>query len=1180
MSVAPDAHPGYEVVRELRTTKTATLHHARQREPFERDVLLKVPRADLGRDEALEFFRHERRALGLLSHDAIPKVYDAGEDAKGTPYLVLEFVDGPSLTRYLEEQKPSTSRALALVVDLCKALQYAHGQGVSHGQLDPECVLVAEDHTRGVRVVDFEQTVFDVGRDVQGLGSILAHVLDGKIRDPSTERDPRHLTDLDLIVRKALSEFSETRYASVFALGADLERHLRGEPILARPPTRRYLAYKFVTRHRIAVALTGAILLMLWIALGLAVFDWQRATRSSESEHRARVEELFTLDWLRFGDLERRYRKPWPTRTLGVELNEVDDWLSEASALLGREELVRAERNQAALSGLGGGERLRRRTLESLANALVDLRALRTRMSRRQRILRETWPLWEVCRKQILLQRGFEGVDLEPVPGLIPLGIDTDRDMEFGRQLDPWVFAVGGSGEVPELVDEKGVPVPYGSRGRPVLDDDTAILLVLIPGGTYYRGVQSVEPEDPNYHPDAKPWEGPVQEVRVPPMFFGKYEATNAQFTAYYETAGVTPLATMGDEYLGPARFPVVGIRWNQAAAFANWFGLRLTSESEWEHAARAGTTGHFWNDQRHRTPTVPRAVGAVQETPQPNPWGIHNVLDGVAEWCADHYKGTYEGTPLDGSPLTLYPEGHPADRTVRGGHWRTEFSQRVTTRTRFMSDYNEAYVGLRLARSVPKLDKASFERAWPLQPRVEPLDLPAIDAGFSERNLLSDQSRDVRDVDAADLDGDGDLDVLAASEQDRTVAWFENRGEGRFGPRQIITFFGGRATCVRAADVDGDGDQDVLAAFERDHKVVWHENLGSGAFGQERVISTDSTRVSCLCPVDVDRDGRVDLVVASRLGSKVVWFRSLGSRGFEPGRVIDPDAKGADFVHALDLDGDGDLDILAALRGGNEVRWYENVDCEFPIVRTLTSNRARMQCVHAADFDGDGDQDVLSLSFGDKWIRWREQLEPGVFGSDHDIGKIESPMSVFAADLDGDGDVDVLCVSRDLMLIGWYENLDKGSFGPLRVITSSQEGALRALAVDLDGDQALDVLGASRGDHTVAWYRNRSRGLRTLKMDDVSKPLCLHGTPELGATIYLKPVRASGTRLILWEPSPWGAWIGRDLVGSGLWCRAGKVQKFTVPLDPWLAGWHYEVRGIEAGRTPRENVYAASFSL
>ena len=104
----------------------------------------------------------------------------------------------------------------------------------------------------------------------------------------------------------------------------------------------------------------------------------------------------------------------------------------------------------------------------------------------------------------------------------------------------------------------------------------------------------------------------------------------------------------------------------------------------------------------------------------------------------------------------------------------------------------------------------------------------PALYAGFKPEQrviIVQSETDGPTSVYAADLDGDGDLDVLSASYWDNKIAWYTNDGTGRFGPQQAITTAASGAWCVYAADLDGDGDLDVVSASENDDKIAWYEN-------------------------------------------------------------------------------------------------------------------------------------------------------------------------------------------------------------------------------------------------------------------------------------------------------------------------------------------------------------------
>ncbi len=131
---------------------------------------------------------------------------------------------------------------------------------------------------------------------------------------------------------------------------------------------------------------------------------------------------------------------------------------------------------------------------------------------------------------------------------------------------------------------------------------------------------------------------------------------------------------------------------------------------------------------------------------------------------------------------------------------------------------------------------------------------------GFSAHDIIKSDVIDPSDVQAADIDGDGDLDVVSASSGDDKIAWYENTdGAGNFGPQQVISTDADSPQSVAVGDLDGDGDLDVLSGGEG--KIAWYENTdGAGNFGPQQVISTETAM--SLEVADLDGDGDLDVLV------------------------------------------------------------------------------------------------------------------------------------------------------------------------------------------------------------------------------------------------------------------------------------------------------------------------------
>ena len=358
--------------------------------------------------------------------------------------------------------------------------------------------------------------------------------------------------------------------------------------------------------------------------------------------------------------------------------------------------------------------------------------------------------------------------------------------------------------------------------------------------------------------------------------------------------------------------------------------------------------------------------------------------------------------------------------------------------------------------------------------------------AELPNTQVISATANGASSVFSIDLDNDGDLDVLSASRNDNTIAWYENDGgdEPVFTER-VITAAADAAQSVYAADMDGDGDLDVLSASVSDDTIAWYENDGGAEpVFTERVITTAADGAQSVYAADVDGDGDLDVLSASVNDDTIAWYENDG--GADPvftERIITTAADGAQSVYAADVDGDGDVDVLSASSNNDTIAWYENDGGVDPVFnqRVITITADNAQSVYAADVDGDGDLDVLSASRNDDTIAWYENdggADP-VFTERVITTAANGANSVYAADVDGDGDLDVLSASEFDDTTAWYEN--DGGTDPVftkRVITTAADGAQSVYAADVDGDGDLDVLSASVNDDTIAWYRTAQRQL------------------------------------------------------------------------------------------------------
>src|SRR5580658_1617647 len=176
---------------------------AEQTAPVKRHVALKLIKGGLYDSAVIQRFESERQSLAMMNHPAIAKVFDAGSTKDEQPYFVMEYVDGPPITRYCDDKKFKIRQRLELFIKVCEGVQHAHQKAIIHRDLKPSNVLVEEVDEKPVpRIIDFgiakaissqpsaEQTQFtEMGALIGTRGFMSPEQADPNVFDVDTRTD-------------------------------------------------------------------------------------------------------------------------------------------------------------------------------------------------------------------------------------------------------------------------------------------------------------------------------------------------------------------------------------------------------------------------------------------------------------------------------------------------------------------------------------------------------------------------------------------------------------------------------------------------------------------------------------------------------------------------------------------------------------------------------------------------------------------------------------------------------------------------------------------------------------------------------------------------------------------------------------------------------------------------------
>jgi hypothetical protein len=397
--------------------------------------------------------------------------------------------------------------------------------------------------------------------------------------------------------------------------------------------------------------------------------------------------------------------------------------------------------------------------------------------------------------------------------------------------------------------------------------------------------------------------------------------------------------------------------------------------------------------------------------------------------------------------------------------------------------------------------------------------------------------------VTAADVNGDGKVDLISANYAANTLTVLTNNGSGGFMLASSPAV-GSHPNSVTAADVNGDGKPDLISANFSASTLTVLTNNGSGGF----VLASSpgvGTGPFSVVAADVNGDGKPDLISANYSASTLTVLTNNGSGGFALASTLTAGSS-PESVTAADFNGDGKPDLISANSGNNTLTVLTNNGSGGFVLASSPGVGSFPTSVTAADVNGDGKVDLITANLSASTLTVLTNNGSGGFVLASSPGVGSFPSSVTAADVNGDGKVDLITANGLTNTLTVLMNNGSGGF----VLASSPSlgsSPQSVTAADVNGDGKLDLISANGvANNLTIWFN--ATGFNGVFVGTGQFSSASFGTASFGASL--------GPKLNLYNTT-----FGLGIQNSVLYSRVAVGGGFG-----WFAGGVHNDNTFNAG--------------